>query len=130
MSVSEGVVTMATMTAPESPATSPRVGQVPHALSPRQWTQEMLRPGRAMVCDVESTDFDGAIVEIAVIDAATGAVLLDTLVDPGAVPIHPAVAAVHGISADADRRPPLGGGPSRVGGGDGGKGGAGVQRLH
>jgi len=91
---------MATMTAPESPAPSPRVGQVPHALSPRQWAQEMLRPGRAVVCDVESTDFDGAILEIAVIDSATGAVLLDTLVDPGAVPIHPAAAAVHGIDAD------------------------------
>ncbi|WP_159928886.1 3'-5' exonuclease [Rhodococcus sp. WAY2] len=88
------------MTAPESPAPSPRVGQVPHALSPRQWAQQMLRPGRAVVCDVESTDFDGAILEIAVIDAATGVVLLDTLVDPGAVPIHPAAAAVHGIDAD------------------------------
>ncbi|AWK74986.1 hypothetical protein CBI38_28935 [Rhodococcus oxybenzonivorans] len=66
LSVSEGAVTMATMTAPESPAPSPRVGQVPHALSPRQWAQAMLRPGRAVVCDVESTDFDGAILEIAV----------------------------------------------------------------
>jgi hypothetical protein len=68
----------------------------------------MLPPGRAEGCGFESTDFDGAILEIAVIDAATGAVLLDTLVDPGAVPIHPAAAAVHGINADQLVAPPTG----------------------
>lgn len=67
--------------------------------TPRQWAQDMLTPGRAVVVDTETCDFETAILEVAVIDAATGAVLLDTLVDPGEVPIHPAAAAVHGISA-------------------------------
>ena len=42
----------------------------------------------------------GAVVELAVVDAHTGATLLDTLVNPG-VPIEPGAQAVHGIT-DAD----------------------------
>lgn len=68
--------------------------------TPQQWAWEMLRPNRAVVFDCETCDLDTAILEVAVIDAATGAVLLDTLVDPGDVSIHPAAAAVHGIDTD------------------------------
>ena len=87
--MSEGAVTMATdeetMTAAEN--------------GPREWATRMLAPGHAVILDTETSDLDGSILEVAVIDAATGAVLLDTLVDPGDVQIHPAAAAVHGISA-------------------------------
>jgi hypothetical protein len=66
-----------------------------------------LEPGRACVVDTETSDLDGIVVEIAVIDAATGQVLLDTLVNPDGVPVEPGARAVHGISdeelADAPR---------------------------
>ncbi|WP_241665914.1 3'-5' exonuclease [Prescottella subtropica] len=68
-------------------------------LTPRQWATRMLSPGAACILDVETTGLDGAIIEIAVIDAATGEVLLDTLVDPGGVPIEPDAHAVHGLTA-------------------------------
>lgn len=67
--------------------------------SPRDWAAHMLTPGTAVICDVETTALAGAIIEIAVIDAATGQVLLDTLVDPGPIRIEPSAQAVHGISA-------------------------------
>jgi hypothetical protein len=57
-----------------------------------------LEPGRACVVDTETTDLDGIVVEIAVIDAATGQILLDTLVNPDGVPVEPGARAVHGIS--------------------------------
>ncbi|TMQ99262.1 hypothetical protein ETD83_18085 [Actinomadura soli] len=38
------------------------------------------------------------IVEIALIDAATGETLLDTLVNPGTARVEPEARAVHGIS--------------------------------
>jgi hypothetical protein len=57
-----------------------------------------LEPGAAAVLDTETSDLDGIVVEIAVIDAATGQVLLDTLVNPGGVPIEDGARAVHGIS--------------------------------
>ena len=66
-----------------------------------------LEPGRACVVDTETSDLDGIVVEIAVIDAATGQILLDTLVNPDGVPVEPGARAVHGISdeelADAPR---------------------------
>jgi hypothetical protein len=40
----------------------------------------------------------GVVVEIAVIDAATGQVLLDTLVNPDGVRVDDGARAVHGIS--------------------------------
>lgn len=60
----------------------------------------MLEPGTAVILDTETTDLlDPVVIEIAVIDAATGATLLDTLVDPGGAPINPeATTAVHGLS--------------------------------
>jgi hypothetical protein len=57
-----------------------------------------LEPGRAVVCDWETTDLGGVGIEIAVIDAATGAVLLDTLVSPDGVPVEDGARAVHGIT--------------------------------
>lgn len=66
----------------------------------RWWSETMLEPGAACILDVETTGFTGAIIEIAVIDAATGETLLNTLVDPGPVPIEPGAQAVHGISVD------------------------------
>jgi hypothetical protein len=57
-----------------------------------------LEPGAAVVLDTETTDLDGIVVEIAVIDAATGQILLDTLVNPDGVPVEPGARAVHGIS--------------------------------
>ena len=67
--------------------------------SPRAWATAVLADGVACIVDVETTGLEGAIVEIAAIDAATGAVLLDTLVDCGPVEIEPGAHAVHGITA-------------------------------
>ncbi|MGK4586110.1 3'-5' exonuclease [Kitasatospora sp. HPMI-4] len=64
------------------------------------WARQMLQPGRAVLCDTETVDLWGAVCEIAVVDCATGEVLLDTLVNPG-VPISEGAREVHGIS-DAD----------------------------
>ncbi|MFF4417123.1 exonuclease domain-containing protein [Streptosporangium sp. NPDC001559] len=59
-----------------------------------------LEPGAAVILDTETTSLSGVVVEIALIDAATGAVLLDTLVHPGEVPVESGARAVHGISDD------------------------------
>lgn len=72
-----------------------------------RWARAMLRPGAAVVLDTETTDLDGVVIEVAVVDAATGETLLDTLVDPAGVPVSPGARAVHGIS-DAE----LSGAPS------------------
>lgn len=83
-----------------------------------RFARAMLEPGRAVILDTETTDLHGAVCEIAVIDAATGGTLLDTLVNPG-VPIQPGAHAVHGISdsevtadgifwiAKSQKRPPV-----------------------
>lgn len=52
----------------------------------------------AVIVDTETTDLSGAVVEIAVVDATSGTVLLDTLVNPQR-PIAAAAAAIHGITA-------------------------------
>lgn len=62
-----------------------------------RFARAMLEPGSAVILDTETTDLHGAVCEIAVIDAATGRTLLDTLVNPG-VPIQPGARAVHGIT--------------------------------
>lgn len=69
--------------------------------------RELLEPGRAVVLDTETTDLYGRTVEIAVIDAATGKKLLDTLVNPGDAPISDGARWVHGITDEmvADARP-------------------------
>lgn len=65
----------------------------------RTWVRAQARwfvsGDRAVVLDVETTDFDGAICQIAIIDTA-GRVLVDSLVAPG-VPCTPAASAVHGL---------------------------------
>jgi hypothetical protein len=57
-----------------------------------------LEPGAACVVDTETSGLSGVVIEIAVIDAATGQVLLDTLVSPGGVPVEDEARAVHRIS--------------------------------
>lgn len=70
----------------------------PAAALRRVWartTATRLLGGRAVILDVETTDLDGAICQIAIIDTA-GQVLLNTLVNPG-TPCSPAASAVHGL---------------------------------
>lgn len=67
---------------------------------------ETLRRCSGERINTETTDLDGYVVEIGVLDAATGDVLLDTLVNPGC-PISPGARAVHGIAAaDVATAPP------------------------
>jgi DNA polymerase III epsilon subunit-like protein len=72
-----------------------------------RWARAVREPGAAVILDTETTDLAGYVVEVAILDAATGDVLLDTLVNPGC-PVEPGARWVHGISdeqlADA---PPL-----------------------
>jgi DNA polymerase III epsilon subunit-like protein len=65
-----------------------------------RWARAMRRPGAAVILDTETTDLEGYVVELAVIDAGTGETLLDTLVNPGC-PIAEDARWVHGIG-DAD----------------------------
>ncbi|MEE2062209.1 3'-5' exonuclease [Rhodococcus artemisiae] len=75
-------------------------------LSPREWAAAMLADEAACILDVETSGLEGSILEVAVLDAASGAVLLDTLVDCGPVQIEPDAYAVHGITAaDLDGAP-------------------------
>jgi DNA polymerase III epsilon subunit-like protein len=62
-----------------------------------RFARAMLKPGRAVILDTETTDLYGAVCEIAVIDATTGKTLLDTLINPG-TPITAGAFAVHGIT--------------------------------
>jgi hypothetical protein len=66
-----------------------------------RWARAMLEPGAAVILDTETTDLDGVAIELAVIDACTGATLLNTLVDPAGAEISAGAYAVHGISSDA-----------------------------
>ncbi|MFI5591180.1 3'-5' exonuclease [Amycolatopsis sp. NPDC051758] len=60
------------------------------------WAQEVLDDPKTVLLDTESTDFDGRLLEVAVV-AATGEVLLETLVNPEGEPIAAEAAAKHGI---------------------------------
>ena len=63
------------------------------------WTpSQLLTPGVGVILDTETTDLDGRIIEISIIDAATGAVLMDQLVDPQGVPICAQAQTVHHIN--------------------------------
>jgi hypothetical protein len=74
-----------------------------------RWARAMREPGAAVILDTETTDLDGYVVELAVLDAETGEVLLDSLVNPGC-PVHPEARWVHGISdAELAGAPPLAG---------------------
>ncbi|RPF30181.1 exonuclease [Streptomyces sp. Ag109_G2-6] len=69
--------------------------------------RQLLEPGVAVVLDTETTDLFGQTIELAVIDAATGKVLQDTLVKP-TVPITEGARHVHGISdEDVDTARPF-----------------------
>lgn len=57
----------------------------------------LLEPDAAVILDTETTDLDGQTIEIAVIDAASGKKLLDTLVKP-TEPISQGAHWVHGLS--------------------------------
>lgn len=67
------------------------VGRVVH------WARQMLRPGAAVLIDTETHALWGSVMEVAVVDCATGETLLDTLVNPE-VPVTDGAFAVHGIS--------------------------------
>lgn len=56
-----------------------------------------LHAGRAVVLDTETTGLHGQVCELSIIDAATGAVLFDSLIRP-TCPIEPEAIAVHGIA--------------------------------
>jgi hypothetical protein len=74
-----------------------------------RWARAMREPGAAVILDTETTGLAGYVVEIAVLDAATGDVLLDTLINPGC-PVQPGARWVHGISDDQlAGAPPLAG---------------------
>ncbi|MGW3728856.1 3'-5' exonuclease [Streptomyces sp. NPDC000851] len=67
--------------------------------------RELLVPDAAVILDTETTSLEGQTVEIAVIDAATGEKLMNTLVKP-TEPISVRARWVHGITDDvADARP-------------------------
>lgn len=55
--------------------------------------------GRPVVIDTETTDLDGEIIEIAVVDGRTGRVVFSSLLRPTR-PINPEAAAKHHISAE------------------------------
>jgi hypothetical protein len=57
-----------------------------------------LEPSAAVICDFETTDLGGVAIEVAVIDACTGAILLDTLISPDGVQVEDGARAVHGIT--------------------------------
>ncbi|UPW06972.1 3'-5' exonuclease (plasmid) [Rhodococcus pyridinivorans] len=67
--------------------------------TPRAWANAVLADGAACIVDVETSGLDGSIIEIAVIDAETGEVLLNTLVDCSPVEIEPGAVEVHGLTA-------------------------------
>jgi len=65
-----------------------------------RWARDVLEPGAACLLDTETVDLQAAVCEIAVIDAANGEKLLNTLVNPG-MSISQEAFRIHGIS-DAD----------------------------
>ncbi|MBL1086853.1 3'-5' exonuclease [Streptomyces actinomycinicus] len=61
------------------------------------WARRMLQPGVACVLDTETHDLWGQVMEVAVVDAATGEVLLESLVNPQ-IPVTEDAFDVHRIS--------------------------------
>lgn len=62
--------------------------------------EQLLEPGVGVILDTETTDLDGRIIEISIIDAATGTVLMDQLINPQGAPICAEARTVHHISPD------------------------------
>ncbi|GHB76289.1 hypothetical protein GCM10010331_75250 [Streptomyces xanthochromogenes] len=94
----------------DDPEAGPYAGEIELCPAWGEITREardLLEPGRAVVLDTETTDLSGYTVEIAVIDAATGKKLMDTLVNPGDAEISDGARWVHGITDEmvADKRP-------------------------
>ncbi|MEU9796935.1 3'-5' exonuclease [Streptomyces sparsogenes] len=67
------------------------VGQIVH------WAREMQQPGAAVLIDTETHALWGSVMDVAVVDCATGETLLNTLVNPE-VPVTDGAFAVHRIS--------------------------------
>ncbi|UWS77550.1 3'-5' exonuclease [Streptomyces noursei] len=66
-----------------------------------RFARAMLEPEAAVLLDTETTALDGQIIEIAILDAATGRPLLDTLVKPTeGVEIDPQAHAVHRLTLE------------------------------
>lgn len=63
-----------------------------------RWARRMLTPGVAVVVDTETTDLYGHIVQIGVVDPATGQTLLNSYVDPAGRAITVEARGVHGIT--------------------------------
>lgn len=63
-----------------------------------RWARTCQQPGEAVVLDTETTGLNGVIIEVAVVDAYDGRVLLDTLVHPEGLGVEPGARAVHGIT--------------------------------
>ncbi|GGN40883.1 hypothetical protein [Streptomyces fuscichromogenes] len=67
------------------PATAPYASEItlcPERGKVTRTARELLQPDAAVILDTETTDLDGQTIEVAVIDAATGKKLMDTLVRP------------------------------------------------
>lgn len=64
------------------------------------------RPVRILDTETTGLDMDAEPIELAILDGASGAVLLDTRLRPAA-PISPDAFAVHGIAAEALRDAPV-----------------------
>lgn len=61
------------------------------------FARRVLEPNAAVILDAETATLGGPICELAVIDAATGQILIDTLVNP-MVPIAADTTAIHGLT--------------------------------
>ncbi|MEV6594129.1 3'-5' exonuclease [Streptomyces acidicola] len=61
------------------------------------WARQMLQPGAAVVLDTETHALWGRLMEVAVVDAATGEVLLESLANPQ-IPVTEDAFDVHPIS--------------------------------
>lgn len=68
------------------------------SLSARCHAAALLRRDDTLILDTETTDLDGYCLELSIIRARTGAVLLNTVIAPRA-PISPQAISVHRITA-------------------------------
>jgi len=66
-----------------------------------RWAREMLRPGAAVILDTETNGLDGEVLQIAVLDAASGDVLFESLVNPGDVWWDERARDIHGLGPAA-----------------------------
>lgn len=65
-----------------------------------EWARTMLRPGHAVIVDTETNGLHGELLQLAVLDAATGETLLDTHVNPGLLTWDETAQDIHGIGPD------------------------------